>query len=29
MFSVVAAAGGADLDHSALVQAIEIMAGMA
>ncbi len=28
MFSVVAAAGGADLDHSALVQAIEIMAGM-
>ena len=28
MFSVVSAAGGADLDHSALVQAIEIMAGM-
>ena len=28
MFSVVAAAGGAELDHSALVQAIEIMAGM-
>ncbi len=28
MFSVVTAAGGADLDHSALVQAIEIMAGM-
>eukprot|EP01037_Dinobryon_pediforme_P012919 gene12918-13020_t len=29
MFSVVTAAGGADLDHSALVQAIEIMAGIA
>ena len=28
MFSVVSAAGGADLDHSALVQAIELMAGM-
>jgi 2-hydroxy-3-oxopropionate reductase len=28
MFSVVSAAGGADLDHSALVQAIEIMAGI-
>ncbi len=28
MFSVVGAAGGADLDHSALVQAIEIMAGL-
>jgi 2-hydroxy-3-oxopropionate reductase len=28
MFSVVTAAGGADLDHSAMVQAIEIMAGM-
>jgi 2-hydroxy-3-oxopropionate reductase len=28
MFSVVTAAGGADLDHSALVKAIEIMAGM-
>lgn len=28
MFSVVTAAGGGDLDHSALVQAIEIMAGM-
>jgi 2-hydroxy-3-oxopropionate reductase len=28
MFSVVAANGGADLDHSALVQAIELMAGM-
>lgn len=28
MFSVVTAAGGADLDHSALVQAIELMAGM-
>jgi 2-hydroxy-3-oxopropionate reductase len=28
MFSVVTAAGGADLDHSAMVKAIEIMAGM-
>jgi 2-hydroxy-3-oxopropionate reductase len=28
MFSTVVAAGGADLDHSALVQAIELMAGM-
>ncbi len=28
MFSVVTAAGGADLDHSALVQAIELMAGL-
>jgi 2-hydroxy-3-oxopropionate reductase len=28
MFSLVTAAGGADLDHSAMVQAIEIMAGM-
>ena len=28
MFSVVSAQGGADLDHSALVQAIELMAGM-
>ena len=28
MFSVVAAQGGADLDHSALVQAIELMAGI-
>jgi 2-hydroxy-3-oxopropionate reductase len=28
MFSVVSAAGGSDLDHSALVQAIELMAGM-
>ena len=28
MFSVVSAKGGADLDHSALVQAIELMAGM-
>jgi 2-hydroxy-3-oxopropionate reductase len=28
MFSVVTAAGGADLDHSALVKAIELMAGM-
>jgi 2-hydroxy-3-oxopropionate reductase len=28
MFSVVTASGGADLDHSALVQAIEIMAGL-
>jgi 2-hydroxy-3-oxopropionate reductase len=28
MFSVVAAMGGADQDHSALVQAIEIMAGL-
>lgn len=28
MFSVVSAAGGADLDHSALVQAIELMAGL-
>ncbi len=28
MFSVVAAAGGADQDHSAMVQAIEIMAAM-
>ncbi len=26
MFSIVSAHGGADLDHSALVQAIEIMA---
>ena len=28
MFSVVSAQGGADLDHSALVQAIELMAGV-
>ncbi len=28
MFSTVTAQGGADLDHSALVQAIELMAGM-
>ncbi|MDR3525413.1 MAG: 2-hydroxy-3-oxopropionate reductase [Acetobacteraceae bacterium] len=28
MFSVVSAQGGADLDHSALVQAIELMAGI-
>ena len=28
MFSVVAGQGGADLDHSALVQAIELMAGI-
>jgi 2-hydroxy-3-oxopropionate reductase len=28
MFSVVASQGGADLDHSALVQAIELMAGV-
>ena len=28
MFSVVAAQGGADLDHSALVTAIERMAGL-
>jgi acid phosphatase family membrane protein YuiD len=29
MFSVVTSTGGADLDHSAMVKAIELMAGLA